>query len=170
MQLLTLAVFATIFISNINALPLRRRNSNPVLRLHELGARQVTSPSVSVSSPSAASTSVVPVATSTLISTTDPTTTSEIPATATDGSPTNPTQSAPAPSSSASSSGDASSQKYVVAHHIVGNTSPYTINDWADDIALASTAGIDGFALNVGNEPFEVQQVANAYEEFTYQL
>ncbi|KZT20315.1 glycoside hydrolase family 71 protein [Neolentinus lepideus HHB14362 ss-1] len=56
-----------------------------------------------------------------------------------------------------------SNSKYVVAHHIVGNTYPYTVDDWANDIALASGHGIDAFALNVGNESFEYDRVADAY-------
>ncbi|KAF9452895.1 glycoside hydrolase family 71 protein [Macrolepiota fuliginosa MF-IS2] len=56
------------------------------------------------------------------------------------------------------------SRKYVVAHHMVGNTYPYTINDWADDIALAHASGIDGFALNCGTDEWEPAHVADAYE------
>lgn len=54
------------------------------------------------------------------------------------------------------------SQKYVVAHHMVGNTYPYTIDDWADDIALAHASGIDGFALNCGSDEWEPARVADA--------
>jgi hypothetical protein len=53
--------------------------------------------------------------------------------------------------------------KYVVAHHMVGNTYPYTITDWANDIALAHSYGIDGFALNVGVDSWQPQRVADAY-------
>ncbi|TFK45555.1 glycoside hydrolase family 71 protein [Heliocybe sulcata] len=56
-----------------------------------------------------------------------------------------------------------SNQKYVVAHHIVGNTYPYTVTDWANDISMASAHGIDAFALNVGNLDWEVDRVADAY-------
>ncbi|KAH9936318.1 glycoside hydrolase [Fomitopsis serialis] len=45
------------------------------------------------------------------------------------------------------------SGKLVVAHVIVGNTYPYTIDNWTSDIQLASDNGIDGFALNVGPTP-----------------
>ncbi|KAF8631025.1 hypothetical protein AX15_002636 [Amanita polypyramis BW_CC] len=55
-------------------------------------------------------------------------------------------------------------QKYVVAHHMVGNTYPYTLNDWADDIAQAHAAGIDGFALNMGRDDWQPARVADAYE------
>ncbi|KAF8645175.1 hypothetical protein AX16_008002 [Volvariella volvacea WC 439] len=55
-------------------------------------------------------------------------------------------------------------QRYVVAHHMAGNTYPYTIDDWAEDILLASANGIDGFALNVGPEEWQVDRVADAFE------
>ena len=53
--------------------------------------------------------------------------------------------------------------KYVFAHHIVGNTFPYTQATWTTDINLAKSAGIDGFALNVGSEDWEPARVADAY-------
>jgi glucan endo-1,3-alpha-glucosidase len=55
-----------------------------------------------------------------------------------------------------------SSQKYVVAHFMVGNTYPYTVDNWASDIALAYSAGIDAFALNVGSDEWQPQRVADA--------
>jgi glucan endo-1,3-alpha-glucosidase len=45
---------------------------------------------------------------------------------------------------------------------MVGNTFPYTPKDWADDIALAQSSGIDGFALNVGAEAFHRDRVKDA--------
>jgi hypothetical protein len=61
------------------------------------------------------------------------------------------------------SSGNGSS-KMVVAHVIVGNTASYSAETWTSDIKLASTSGIDGFALNVGSiSDFTDKQVANAY-------
>ena len=54
------------------------------------------------------------------------------------------------------------SPKLVVAHHMVGNTFPYTLQDWIDDITLAHASGIDGFALNMGSDPWQPNQVANA--------
>lgn len=54
------------------------------------------------------------------------------------------------------------SQKYVIAHHMVGNTFPYTLQNWKQDIALAHAAGIDGFALNVGSDSWEPARVADA--------
>ena len=53
--------------------------------------------------------------------------------------------------------------KIVVAHHIVGLTASFTINDWMSDISLAQANGIDGFALNVGNDPYTNTQAQNAY-------
>lgn len=52
--------------------------------------------------------------------------------------------------------------KVVVAHHIVGLTAAFTVDDWTSDIQLAQANGIDGFALNVGNDPFTNQQAQNA--------
>lgn len=60
-----------------------------------------------------------------------------------------------APSSGAS--------KYVWAHLIVGNTYPYTYDDWVNDISLASANGIDGFVLNVGSDSWQPGRVADAY-------
>lgn len=41
--------------------------------------------------------------------------------------------------------------KKVIAHHMVGNTYPYTIESWITDVTAAKSAGIDGFALNFGS-------------------
>ena len=54
------------------------------------------------------------------------------------------------------------SPKYVIAHHMVGNTFPYTLDDWTEDITLAHASGIDGFALNVGSDSWEPARVADA--------
>ena len=53
--------------------------------------------------------------------------------------------------------------KIVVAHHIVGLTASFTIDDWKSDIQLAQANGIDGFALNIGNDPFTSTQSDLAY-------
>lgn len=58
---------------------------------------------------------------------------------------------------------DASTTKLIVAHHIVGNTFPHASQDWADDIALAHSSGIDGFALNLGPDDFQKARIADAY-------
>ncbi|RDB17844.1 Glucan endo-1,3-alpha-glucosidase agn1 [Hypsizygus marmoreus] len=57
----------------------------------------------------------------------------------------------------------ATSRKYVVAHHMVGNTFPYELQDWADDVALAHASGIDGFALNMGRDEWQPDRVSDAY-------
>ncbi|VDC00768.1 unnamed protein product [Peniophora sp. CBMAI 1063] len=66
--------------------------------------------------------------------------------------------------SSPSNTTDASRPKLVIAHHMVGNTYPYTKSDWASDIALASSAGIDAFALNVGTDEWQPDRVKDAYD------
>lgn len=45
---------------------------------------------------------------------------------------------------------------------MVGNTFPYTLQDWADDITLAHASGIDGFALNMGSDDWEPARVSDA--------
>ncbi|KAF5382553.1 hypothetical protein D9615_002844 [Tricholomella constricta] len=55
-------------------------------------------------------------------------------------------------------------RKYVVAHHMVGNTYPYEFQDWVDDIALAHASGLDGFALNMGRDEWQLERVSDAYE------
>ncbi|KAI0768974.1 glycoside hydrolase [Trametes elegans] len=64
---------------------------------------------------------------------------------------------------------DGGSSKLVVAHHIVGLTGgggagDYTLDTWKKDIKLASSKGIDGFALNVGADDWTYTQVGNAYQ------
>lgn len=69
---------------------------------------------------------------------------------------------ASASSSESSQSSSSGTPKYVVAHHMVGNTFPYTLQDWADDITLAHASGIDGFALNMGSDDWEPARVSDA--------
>lgn len=52
--------------------------------------------------------------------------------------------------------------KLVVAHMMVGNTYPYTQDDWLADIQQAHGAGIDGFALNIGTDSWQPAQIASA--------
>ncbi|KAI0352048.1 glycoside hydrolase family 71 protein [Trametes cingulata] len=47
---------------------------------------------------------------------------------------------------------------------MVGNTFPYTLEDWQHDIELASSHCIDGFALNVGVEAWQKDSVSRCYE------
>jgi glucan endo-1,3-alpha-glucosidase len=46
---------------------------------------------------------------------------------------------------------------------MVGNTYPYSKQDWAADIQLALQSGIDAFALNVGSDDWQPARVADAY-------
>ena len=62
---------------------------------------------------------------------------------------------------------DTGASKLVVAHHIVGLTGgnpagAFTLDTWTNDIKLASSNGIDGFALNIGADDFTFQQVGLA--------
>ncbi|KAI0648087.1 glycosyl hydrolase family 71-domain-containing protein [Trametes meyenii] len=57
---------------------------------------------------------------------------------------------------------DAGVPKLVVAHHIVGLTSSFTLDTWKNDVALASSKGIDGFALNIGADDFTFTQLGLA--------
>lgn len=52
----------------------------------------------------------------------------------------------------------------MFAHHVVGNTFNFTPSTWNSDVALAYASGIDGFALNIGNEAWEIEQVQSAYD------
>jgi glucan endo-1,3-alpha-glucosidase len=51
----------------------------------------------------------------------------------------------------------------VWAHHMVGNTYSYSQSNWATDISKAQDAGIDGFALNMGIEDWQISRVSDAY-------
>ncbi|KAJ8514672.1 hypothetical protein ONZ45_g7810 [Pleurotus djamor] len=55
-------------------------------------------------------------------------------------------------------------KKFVVAHFMVGNTAPYTHADWLSAFILAASKGFDAFALNVGQEQYQQDQVAKAFE------
>jgi len=57
-----------------------------------------------------------------------------------------------------------SDPKIVTAHHMVGNTYPYTKDDWLRDIRLAHDHGIDAFALNIGTDSWQSNQVDSAYQ------
>ncbi|KAG6854668.1 hypothetical protein C0991_003316 [Blastosporella zonata] len=47
---------------------------------------------------------------------------------------------------------------------MVGNTYPYTLQDWSDDVALAHASGVDGFALNMGVDEWQPDRVADAFQ------
>ncbi|KIM28125.1 glycoside hydrolase family 71 protein [Serendipita vermifera MAFF 305830] len=57
--------------------------------------------------------------------------------------------------------------KMVIAHHMVGNTYPYTLQTWISDIKLAKSAGIDAFALNFGEGGQGSWQKARMADAFT---
>lgn len=47
---------------------------------------------------------------------------------------------------------------------MVGIVSTYAIKDWEYDMTLAKSYGIDGFALNIGKDPYTDAQLALAYQ------
>ncbi|KAF7334571.1 Glycoside hydrolase family 71 protein [Mycena venus] len=53
--------------------------------------------------------------------------------------------------------------KYVFAHFIVGIVQTYVQSDWEADMNLAKSIGIDGFALNIGKDSYNDQQLGFAY-------
>ncbi|KAF9479532.1 glycoside hydrolase family 71 protein [Pholiota conissans] len=53
--------------------------------------------------------------------------------------------------------------KLVFAHFMVGNTFPYNVDNWKKDMQLASSKGIDAFALNMGRDDWQPSRVADAY-------
>jgi hypothetical protein len=56
------------------------------------------------------------------------------------------------------------SAKSVFAHFMVGNTEKFVEADWRTQIALAQTAKIDAFALNMANnENTTTTQIPNAF-------
>ncbi|EIN11136.1 alpha-1,3-glucanase [Punctularia strigosozonata HHB-11173 SS5] len=46
---------------------------------------------------------------------------------------------------------------------MVGNTYPYTVREWLEDIKLAHQHGIDAFALNIGRDEWQEARVSDAY-------
>lgn len=46
---------------------------------------------------------------------------------------------------------------------MVGVVSSYVQSDWEKDMSLAKAYGIDGFALNIGTDPYTDLQLSNAY-------
>ncbi|KZP09492.1 carbohydrate-binding module family 20 protein [Athelia psychrophila] len=57
----------------------------------------------------------------------------------------------------------ASGTKYVFAHFSVGIVASYAQSDWTNDMQLAQAIGIDGFALNIGTDSYNAQQLGYAY-------
>ncbi|KAG8862543.1 hypothetical protein FRB96_001100 [Tulasnella sp. 330] len=56
-----------------------------------------------------------------------------------------------------------SSGKLVVAHYMMGNAYSATVASLKNDIALAQSASIDGFALNVGSDSWQPGRVTDFY-------
>lgn len=108
-------------------------------------ATATTKTTTTTTTTAATTTATTPKTTTTTTAT--PTTTATVVATA------YPTQTVPS----------SSNPKYVWAHHIVGNTYPYTQATWLSDIQLAQANGIDGFALNIGTDSWQPARVASAY-------
>ncbi|KAF9031405.1 hypothetical protein BDZ89DRAFT_1158945 [Hymenopellis radicata] len=57
----------------------------------------------------------------------------------------------------------ASSPKAVVSHYMVGNAYPYRVEDWMQDIKLASSKQINGFALNLGPDDWQFARITDAF-------
>ncbi|PVF94205.1 putative mutanase [Serendipita vermifera] len=57
--------------------------------------------------------------------------------------------------------------KKVIAHHMIGNTYPYKLDTWISDMTLVKDAGIDGFALNLGQGGPKSWQRARIADAFT---
>ncbi|KAF9494203.1 glycoside hydrolase family 71 protein [Pleurotus eryngii] len=54
--------------------------------------------------------------------------------------------------------------KGVFAHFMVGNTYPYVLRDWTEDIELAILHHLDGFVLNIGSEDWQKDRVADCFQ------
>jgi glucan endo-1,3-alpha-glucosidase len=65
------------------------------------------------------------------------------------------------------SSSQQHTDKKVIAHHMVGNVYPYKLDTWISDMNLAKSAGIDGFALNLGQGGANSWQRARIGDAFT---
>lgn len=142
-------VLVLLAIANAAVIPFHRIKISSELRTdrHELEKRVHSTLFLTIAQPPTAPATLLPSSSS---ASTASSSSTSVPSST---SPSNPSPSA---------SGDAS-QKYVVAHHIVGNTFPYTLQDWVDDITLAHASGIDGFALNLGSDVWEPDRIADAY-------
>ncbi|GFZ45246.1 hypothetical protein JCM24511_02972 [Saitozyma sp. JCM 24511] len=53
--------------------------------------------------------------------------------------------------------------RLVVAHFMLGNTYPFTEQDWEDTLGLAMDTGLDGLALNLGPEEWQYTQALSAF-------
>ncbi|KAL1412911.1 hypothetical protein Q8F55_000660 [Vanrija albida] len=55
-------------------------------------------------------------------------------------------------------------ERRVVAHFMLGNTYPFTEKNWEDTFDLAEKHGLDGLALNLGPEDWQLTQARVAYD------
>ncbi|KAJ6462283.1 glycoside hydrolase family 71 protein [Mycena vitilis] len=53
--------------------------------------------------------------------------------------------------------------KYVFAHFVLGVVASYVQSDWEADMMLAKAIGIDAFALDIGKDSYNDQQLGFAY-------
>ncbi|KAK4684413.1 glucan endo-1,3-alpha-glucosidase, partial [Tremellales sp. Uapishka_1] len=54
--------------------------------------------------------------------------------------------------------------RLVVAHFMLGNTFPYTTSDWEQTFDLAQATSLDGLALNLGREDWQLEQALKAFD------
>jgi glucan endo-1,3-alpha-glucosidase len=54
-------------------------------------------------------------------------------------------------------------EKYVFAHFMMGNTYPYQVENFQKDISDAVSCGIDGFALNLGQDEWTSSRIATFF-------
>ncbi|KAJ7364618.1 glycoside hydrolase family 71 protein [Mycena albidolilacea] len=69
----------------------------------------------------------------------------------------------PLPSPRSTALVEGAGQKYVFAHFILGIVETYVQSDWEADMTLAKSMGIDAFALDIGKDSYNEQQLGFAY-------
>ncbi|KAF7295292.1 hypothetical protein MIND_01068500 [Mycena indigotica] len=79
-------------------------------------------------------------------------------------SPSNSPSNSPPDSPTDSPPTSPTTSKLVVAHYMVGNTNRYRVDDWETHIQRADNTGFDAFALNIGNDAWQVGQLKRAFE------
>lgn len=78
--------------------------------------------------------------------------------------PTATTTGVAVPTITSTTGGNATNlNKHVFAHFMIGITSTYVQQDYVNDMNLAMSKGITGFALNIGTDPYTQQQLDYAY-------
>ena len=68
------------------------------------------------------------------------------------------------PTTAPTTGGSSSGAKQVFAHYMLGNAYPLGVADFQRDIAQAQSAGIDGFALNVGPDSWMADRCNKMYQ------